>query len=454
MASLYQRIKELEAFKEEVLSGAYPQRSMLGPGAISSQFLRTKSITSSMLDVSELSSVAANTGALTVTGDLIAGSGANTLGYSPTNGLYLGNATPGSAPFRVASDGTMVATAATLTGTVTANTLTANNAGSIAGWTIDSAKLSQGNTGIGNSGVYRFWSGNLGSPSLSNFSVDSSGNVLAAGGTIAGMSVDSAKMTVGNAGVGSSGGYNFWSGNSTPSSAPFRVSTAGALTASSSTITGAVTATSGSFTGSITTSNIDANGGTMAGLTIDGTLTIGTGGSIAWNSGSSITSTVMTLKASGTVGFTMKDSGGTTRGTVEADASGMYVYGNGSFLAVGRSGATSKMSFTSNGIESAGKFYPGNGTSSAQLSHTIEGTSAQIRANLSDTSGASEFVVRSSTPATVFGVASNGAVKILANATTGIATGYTTLGSLTGRWAIYNDSGTLVGYIPVYATIT
>ena len=424
MASLYQRIKELEAFKEEVLSGAYPQRSMLGPGAISSQFLRTKSITSSMLDVSELSSVAANTGALTVTGDLIAGSGANTLGYSPTNGLYLGNATPGSAPFRVASNGTMVATAATLTGTVTANTLTANNAGSIAGWTIDSAKLSQGNTGIGNSGVYRFWSGNLGSPSLSNFSVDSSGNVVAAGGTIAGMAVDSAKMTVGNAGVGSSGGYNFWSGNSTPSSAPFRVSTAGALTSTSATVTGAVTATSGSFTGSITTSNIDANGGTMAGLTVDGTITLGTGGKIIDADGSFWDSTGITLISGGTFGDSIRwKSGGSDIGSI-----------------IAISGAI-RMTYPSGG------YVQGNSTSailagpSANTTVSVDSVGALVR--LSDSAGTSKFEVADSGVNTVFGVNSDGdLIRPIANDSTA-------LGAYFGRIPIYINGS--LKYLAVYS---
>lgn len=424
MASLYQRIKELEAFKEEVLSGAYPQRSMLGPGAISSQFLRTKSITSSMLDVSELSSVAANTGALTVTGDLIAGSGANTLGYSPTNGLYLGNATPGSAPFRVASDGTMVATAATLTGTVTANTLTANNAGSIAGWTIDSAKLSQGNTGIGNSGVYRFWSGNLGSPSLSNFSVDSSGNIKSAGGTIAGMSVDSAKMTVGNAGVGSSGGYNFWSGNSTPSSAPFRVSTAGALTSTSATVTGAVTATSGSFTGSITTSNIDANGGTLAALTVDGTITLGTGGKITDADGSFWDSTGITLISSGSFGDSIKwKSGGSDIGSIYV-VSG-YI----------------RLSYNSGG------FVQANGTAailsgpSSNTTFSVDSAGALVR--LSDSAGSSTFGVANSSAVTKFGVNSFGdLIRPIANDSTAVGAYY-------GRIPIYINGS--LKYLAVYS---
>lgn len=320
MTSLSTRIRELEAFREEFLSGGFPQRSALGPGAISSQFLRSKSITSNMLDVSELSAVAANTGALTVSGALVAGSGANTMGYDPATGLYIGGATIGASPFGVTPAGAMTATGVTVTGSVTASTLSANGTGSIAGWTIDSTKLSQGNTGIGASGVYRMWSGNLGTPASSNFSVDSSGNIKSAGGTIAGMTVDSSKMVVGNVGVGSSGGYSFWAGNSTPSSAQFRVDASGNMTASLATITGAVTASSGSFTGSVTTSNLDANAGEIGGLDVDGTLTVTTSGKI--QSGK-------TTYGSGT-GWLIEYNSGTPR--LDIGSSSAYLRWDGSAL--------------------------------------------------------------------------------------------------------------------------
>ena len=69
-----------------------------------------------------------------------------------------------------------------------------------------------------------------------------------------------------NVGVldGADATYRIYAGNATPASAPFRVTQAGALTATNATITGAITATSGSFTGSIT-----ANSGSIGGFTID-----------------------------------------------------------------------------------------------------------------------------------------------------------------------------------------
>jgi hypothetical protein len=75
--------------------------------------------------------------------------------------------------------------------------------------------------------------------------------------------LDAAKIT---SGIISSIEYNNGSGT-------FRVTAAGALTASNATITGAITATSGSFTGSITSTS-----GTIGGFTIGSAALTGSGG--------------------------------------------------------------------------------------------------------------------------------------------------------------------------------
>lgn|GEM_PF-4174760 len=87
-------------------------------------------------------------GALTLGGftvnvtSLTAGSGSSAIGLSTsTYAFYAGNTTPGSAPFRVGLDGSLVATNASITGTVVCNTLTANTSGSIAGWAISATAL-------------------------------------------------------------------------------------------------------------------------------------------------------------------------------------------------------------------------------------------------------------------------------------------------------------------------
>ena len=287
--SLNERLRELELFREEVIAGLYPQRTPLGPGAISRNLIKAKTVTANLLNVDELSSVATKTGALTVTGNITAGAASSSISISPTNGLYLGNTNPSLAPFRVDMAGNMNAQQATVKGNITADLLTANTAGTIGGWTIDSQKLSRDNVGIGASGTYRIWSGNLSSPSLANFSVDNMGSVRAAAGEVAGWTIDSSKLSrdSGAVGMGASGGIRIWAGDSSPALAPFRVDSSGGLVATSATVSGTINATSGSFTGSVTTSNLSASGGSISNLSISGTLTMGQYGKITWSSSDS-----------------------------------------------------------------------------------------------------------------------------------------------------------------------
>ena len=117
------------------------------------------------------------------------------------------------------------------------------------------------------------------------------------------------------------GSTAFYAGSATPSTAPFHVTTAGVLSASGATISGSstfsgslsgatgtfsggITASSLSITGtasfsggsmtlpnggSITSSTVDLNQGTIAGMTVDGTLTVSSasGGKVVLNSGGS-----------------------------------------------------------------------------------------------------------------------------------------------------------------------
>jgi hypothetical protein len=90
--------------------------------------------------------------------------------------------------------------------------------------------------------------------------MDGSGNLTVTGtinaslGNIGGFTIGATSLT---AGTGSTSvglnttGYPFYAGNASPESAPFSVTSAGALTATNATITGAITATSGSFTGAV-----------------------------------------------------------------------------------------------------------------------------------------------------------------------------------------------------------
>lgn len=85
-----------------------------------------------------------------------------------------------------------------------------------------------------------------------NISWTTAGVLTAGGWTVGATDLKDAAGTVGMSSAVTAGDdIRFWAGDATPSSAEFRVTEAGALTATSATITGAITATSGSFTGSV-----------------------------------------------------------------------------------------------------------------------------------------------------------------------------------------------------------
>jgi len=140
------------------------------------------------------------------------------VGMFPSGQTYAFTAgTGGTPPFRVTHAGVLTATSATITGNVTATTLTATSAGSIGGWTINSTNIEKdgvrlnagsnnGYLGIGvtsyntnngiwigetSSGLYQMslknsggtkyfkWDGTNLEVDAGNFSLDSSGNITA-----------------------------------------------------------------------------------------------------------------------------------------------------------------------------------------------------------------------------------------------------------------------------------
>jgi hypothetical protein len=117
-----------------------------------------------------------------------------------------------------------------------------------------------------NNQIYRFVSGafsalQLGGNALANINA----NAITAG------SIDASVITVsninaGNISAGTISGIAYNNGGGT-----FQVSAAGALIASSATITGAITATSGSFTGSITSTSGSIGGFTLSSNSLTGT---------------------------------------------------------------------------------------------------------------------------------------------------------------------------------------
>lgn len=184
---------------------------------------------------------------------LTAGSGGTTVGLDSGGvnpALYAGSATPGSAPFQVTDAGTLTATDAAITGAITASS------GSITGgFTVGTGgSLSSGqsayNTGTGfwleyNGGTPRLSLGNSAGDKLTwdGSSLAISGALTATTGTIGGWSIGASALTSGSGAntVGlDSGGSNpaIYAGSATPGSAPFRVTQAGALTATSGSIGG------------------------------------------------------------------------------------------------------------------------------------------------------------------------------------------------------------------------
>ena len=104
------------------------------------------------------------------------------------------------------------------------------------------------------------------------------GNHIAANSIIqAGSGATSATLN------GTDQNWRIYAGSTTPGSAPFRVSTTGALVATNATITGAITATSGSFSGAITASSgaisgrLTMNGGFIDGRSGQDSISLGSG---------------------------------------------------------------------------------------------------------------------------------------------------------------------------------
>jgi hypothetical protein len=200
--------------------------------------------------------------------------------------FWAGDSTPSFAEFRVTEDGALTATNATITGAITATSgsfsgSVTSTSGTIGGWTLASTTLTGGNLVLTNTG---------------NLSAGTSND-------IARISADDAT-------------YRLWIGHATASSAPFRVTKAGAVTMTSATVTGAITATSGSvgsftigtylYTGSKTAWN-DTNSGVHIGS--DG---IGVGNNVFTINGSTGAMTATSATITSASGSITLDSNGIT----------------------------------------------------------------------------------------------------------------------------------------------
>jgi len=165
-------------------------------------------------------------------------------------------------------------------GNITATT------GAIGGWVIGATSLMDVAGAVGMSSEVtvgddiRFWAGNA-VPASAPFKVTEAGVLTSSSGSIGGWVIDatSIKDVAGVVGMSSAvtagDDIRFWAGDATPGSAEFRVTEAGALTATSATITGVITANTGYIGGTggwvINTGYINYNGMTAYnGTTVNG----------------------------------------------------------------------------------------------------------------------------------------------------------------------------------------
>jgi hypothetical protein len=326
------RLASLEQMVDDIAAGLY--RIPIGPGAINNKALKPKSVTAGTISVSDLESVNAKTGNLTANG-----------------------------------------------------TITVNSTGSIAIGKTSYADDSTGGMWVGYSGgTYKL---NLGNSTYSvkwdGSALNITGNITATTGTIGGWTIGATDLTsdAGATGMASSGGYRIWVGDATPANAEFRVSSAGALTATSATITGAITATSGTLgTLSITgTLNMASGSIFKSGMTAHGT---GTGWWFENNAGTPI----MAIGSNSSSGFSFNGTnmylfGQAVIGTIEVSTNGNI-----------RSGASSYASGTGWILEYNGgtpRFRVGTATSGTNYL-AFDGTNIEMRGKLKFGSGGNSYL--------------------------------------------------------------
>lgn len=167
-----------------------------------------------------------------------------------------------------------------------------STSGKIANWSISAGQLSSGtgNTYVAlnseNTNNYAIWAGNA-TASSAPFSVTKAGALTATSGTIANWNINNFQLNSGsgntyvalNSGASNvTGGsdYAFWAGNTTASSAPFSVTKAGVLKATSATIEGTIRASGGLIGGTLNSNGTWSGGWTIiAGAIYNGPSSLG-----------------------------------------------------------------------------------------------------------------------------------------------------------------------------------
>lgn len=389
-------------------------------------------------------------------------------------------------------DGATLDVAAALTATT----------GAIGGWAVGATDLSGGSASLNSGGylslgtgnniarmdaqdaTYRFWVGNA-TAATAPFSVSKTGAVAATSGAIAGwnLSTNSLARGSGSSTVGlDSGGSNpaIYAGSSTPSSAPFRVSTAGAVTCTNLTVTGGSVTASVINAGTLnfgssgtvnTTGNVTGTLGgiNLANLTVAGTITLGSGGKIVDADGSTWDQTGIKLIGSAIGGDNLGwyTAGGILKGYINVNPTtslmsigamtgvNMTLFARGADPSISLDGTgvtiavngftplSAQFQGTNNRVIFGGWLYPGVGTSTQTNNYLYSADANTLRVKLADAGGANHFEMVNSSNSVIFGVASSGQWIY------GAGTDATALGAYVGRIPIFY--GGVVRYIGVNA---
>lgn len=280
--------------------------------------------------------------------------------------FWAGNSTGSASPFRVGHDGSLTATKATITGTITSDNITATS-GKIGSFNLDSKFLQSSDETVGLSATetnWAFWAGGSTSDTA-KFRVTRAGtlytkDIQATAGKIGKYTITGTSLWTGNgstcAGIGAN--QAFWAGSDTSNDAAFRVSYSGELVAANATISGDITATSGTIGGcSITDGVLKVASGNITSVNADN-ITSGTLSADRIGANSIAVSKITTENLVGTNGWINLNKG-------------TFNYGSGKLI---WDGTTLSMNgtITTNDITATGGTIGGWSLINGQLSSNIE----------------------------------------------------------------------------------
>ncbi|MCX7800091.1 MAG: hypothetical protein N2109_07085 [Fimbriimonadales bacterium] len=322
----------------------------------------------------------------------------------------------GTETFRLnATTGAMTATGSfTIQSAASGARVEISSAGGIAGYNAGGTQTFLLNAATG--------AGQLGTGS-NYISWDSSGNA-----SIGGVALSGGKITASHLSVSSLSAISANLGTITAGTISGGTITASAITTGTLNFgSGGTVNTTGTVTGTF-------GGLNLANLTVTGNITLGSGGKIIDADGSEWNSSGLILKSAGFFGDAIKWQNSGT------DKLSIYAYSSGALISV------------PSGPEIHMATGPSYVTVSGGSSGAVGMSGSVVMAMLQDSAGAHYFGVRNSASVEKFLVDSYGRVRLVADATYGISTGWSSVSGSLATWAIYNVAGSLIGYIPVYSS--